>query len=42
MKRRICKENRILLITVPYDVKLENIKSFIEAELRRNSVKFRE
>ena len=41
MKRRICKENGILLITVPYDVKLENIKSFIETELRKNGVKFR-
>ena len=41
LKRRMCKENGILLITVPYDVKLENIKSFIETELRRNNIKFR-
>ena len=40
MKRRICHENGILLITVPYSVKLEDIKSFIEKELRQNNVKF--
>lgn len=40
MKRRICKENGILLIEVPYTVKLEDIKEFIEKELSRNGVNF--
>ena len=33
MKRRICKENGILLIEVPYTVKIEDIKSFIQKSL---------
>lgn len=40
MKRRICKENGIILIEVPHTVKLEDIKGFIEKELRRNGVQF--
>jgi len=40
MKRRICKEKGILLIEVPHDTKLEDIKGFIEAELSRNGIRF--
>ena len=40
MKRQKCKENGILLIEVPYSVKLEDIKGFIEKELTRAGVKF--
>lgn len=40
MKRRICKENGIILIEVPHIVKLEDIKGFIEKELRSNGVQF--
>lgn len=39
MKRRICKEHRVLMIEVPYNIKLEDIKSFIVQELRRNGIK---
>lgn len=34
MKRRICKEKRIILIEVPYSVKVENIEMFIKNELK--------
>ena len=34
MKRRICKENRIVLIEVPYTVKIENIRKFLMDKLR--------
>ena len=40
MKRQKCKENGVLLIEVPYSVKLEDIKGFIEKELTRAGVKF--
>lgn len=40
MKRRICRENGILLIEVPYTVKNEEIRSYIEAELTRNRIQF--
>lgn len=40
MKRRICRENGILLIEVSYEIKLEDIKKYIEDELNRNNVKF--
>ena len=38
MKRRICKENGILLIEVPYTVKIEDIKSFIQKSLMINGI----
>ena len=40
MKRRICRENGIVLIEVPYTTKLEDIKGFIEKELKRNGIQF--
>lgn len=40
MKRTLCRDNNILLIEVPHTVKLEDIKEFIEKELRRNGVNF--
>ena len=33
MKRRICKENGIVLIEVPYTVKIENIANYIKNQL---------
>jgi len=36
MKRRICKENNILLIEVPYTVKIEDIKGYIQKSLMIN------
>ena len=38
MKRRICKENGILLIEVPYTLKIEDIKGFIEKSLIINGI----
>ena len=38
MKRRICKENGVLLIEVPYSVKIEDIKSYILSELNKNKL----
>jgi hypothetical protein len=40
MKRRICKEHGIVLIEVPYTIKVENIEGFIQNELKRNGVVF--
>ena len=36
MKRRICKDNQIVLIEVPYTVKNENIREFLVSELHKN------
>lgn len=36
MKKRMCKENGVILIEVPYTVKIENISNFIKSELRKN------
>jgi hypothetical protein len=33
MKRRICKENNIVLIEVPYTIKTKNIANYIKSEL---------
>jgi len=41
MKRRICKDNKILLIEVPYTVNVEDIKKYIEKELRINGVEIK-
>jgi|UniRef100_A0A6C0H3T4 hypothetical protein len=38
MKRRICKENGILLIEVPYTIKIEDIKKFIQDTLTVNGI----
>lgn len=38
MKRRICKENGILLIEVPYTVKIEDIKAYIQKSLMINGI----
>lgn len=38
MKRRICKENGILLIEVPYTVKIEDINGFIQKNLMINGI----
>jgi len=35
MKRRICKENKVNLIEVPYTVKLEDIEEYIIRECRK-------
>ncbi len=40
MKRQKCKENGILLIEVPNTMKLEDIKGFLEKELRRKGIHF--
>jgi len=34
MKRQLCKENRIVLIEVPYDVKISDIRSYIINQLK--------
>lgn len=39
MKRRICHQHGILLIEVPYTVKIEDIRGYIEMELTKNGVK---
>ena len=35
MKRRICKENGIMLVEVPYTVKIDDIYGYLQKELRR-------
>lgn len=40
LKERMCKDHGVILITVPHTIKIENIKNFIEKELRRNEIKF--
>uniref|UniRef100_A0A6C0LVX5 Uncharacterized protein n=1 Tax=viral metagenome TaxID=1070528 RepID=A0A6C0LVX5_9ZZZZ len=39
MKQRICKENGVVLITVPYTVKIKDIQSFIVNECRKYGYK---
>ena len=38
MKRRMCRDNGIKLIEVPYTVKVEDIETFLEKELVRNGL----
>lgn len=38
MKRRICKENGILLIEIPYNVNVNNIRNYLIEELVKNNV----
>lgn len=40
MKRRICKENGIVLIEVPYTVNEENIRSYLLRELRKYGIEY--
>jgi hypothetical protein len=40
MKRQKCREQGIVLIEVPNTVKLEDIKGYIEKELKRNGIQF--
>jgi hypothetical protein len=35
MKRRICKENRITLVEIPYTVKYEYLEPYIKEQLRK-------
>ena len=37
LKKRMCKDNGILLIEIPYTVKLHDIENFIIRELRKNN-----
>lgn len=37
MKKRLCKDNNILLIEVPYTIKINDIESFLLKELRKNN-----
>lgn len=36
LKRRMCRDNKVVLIEVPYDVKLEKIEGYLIEELRKN------
>jgi hypothetical protein len=38
MKKRICKDNNIILIEVPYIIKLENIEDFLIQELKKHNL----
>jgi hypothetical protein len=40
MKRRICKDNNIILIEVPYDVKFQNIEKFILNQLKQKYIAY--
>jgi len=40
MKRRMCKDENIILIEVPYTVKVENIERFIKDELKMKLSRF--
>ncbi|HIB77554.1 MAG TPA: DUF2726 domain-containing protein [Flavobacteriales bacterium] len=39
LKRRVCKKLGIVLIEIPYTVKLENIRDVIKQELNKNGFK---
>jgi len=38
MKKTMCKENKITLIEVPYNIKVINIESYLRDELRKNGI----
>ena len=38
MKRRMCIENNIILIEVPYTVKNENIENYLKKELKKYGI----
>ena len=40
IKKDLCKKNNIILIEVPYNVKIENIKSYIITELKKYNFNF--
>jgi hypothetical protein len=41
MKRTKCKENNVILIEVPYTVKIEDIKRYIMNELKKYNVRYK-
>lgn len=40
LKRRMCRDNGVVLIEVPYTIKLEGIKEYLEKELRKVGYQF--
>jgi hypothetical protein len=39
MKRRMCKENNVILIEVPYSIKVESIENYLHDKLREQGYK---
>lgn len=40
LKMKMCQEHGVILINVPHTVKLEDVKGYLEKELRRNGIQF--